>query len=65
MTRTLLKAEWIVGYKEGSHRVLRDGVVVSEDDRIVFVGPESEAPTFDVRQDYGPGSVITLSLIHI
>lgn len=38
MTRTLIQGSWIVAFQHGHHAVLRDGVVVYEDDRIVHVG---------------------------
>src|SRR5262249_39170970 len=37
--RTLVRGGWIVGFAGGGHALLRDGVVVFEDDRIVHVGP--------------------------
>jgi 5-methylthioadenosine/S-adenosylhomocysteine deaminase len=36
--RTRISATWIVGHEKGEHRLLRDGDVVYEDGRIVFVG---------------------------
>jgi 5-methylthioadenosine/S-adenosylhomocysteine deaminase len=39
MTRTLIQGGWIVGFQDGHHAVLRDGVLVYEDDRILYVGP--------------------------
>ena len=39
MTRTLIQGGWIVGFQDGHHAVLRDGVVVYEDDHILYVGP--------------------------
>ncbi len=38
MTRTLIQGGWIVGFQNGHHAVLRDGVVVYEEDRILHVG---------------------------
>lgn len=38
MTRTLIRARWVVGHSEGRHRLLENGEVVVEDDRVVFVG---------------------------
>jgi len=38
VTTTLYRAGWIVAFQEGEHRVLRDGCVVVEDDRVTFVG---------------------------
>ena len=37
--RTVFKAGMIIAFQKGEHRLLRDGVVVVEDDRIVHVGP--------------------------
>ena len=37
--RTLVRGGWVVGFAGGGHTLVRDGVVVFEDDRIVFVGP--------------------------
>ena len=37
--RTLVRGGWIVGFAAGTHTLVRDGVVVFEDDRIVHVGP--------------------------
>ncbi len=36
--RTLLEGGDIVAYADGGHRLLRDGALVFEDDRVVFVG---------------------------
>jgi len=63
MVRRKLRAEWIVGFREGSHRVLRDGVVVIDGDRIAYVGPDAAELQADGTEDYGPGSVITPGLI--
>ncbi len=35
---TLLTARWVVGHRDGSHRLLRDGEVVIEGGKILFVG---------------------------
>lgn len=37
--RILIKASWIIGFQNGHHAVLRDGELVVEDDRVLFVGP--------------------------
>ncbi len=37
--RTLVRGGWIVGFAAGTHTLVRDGVVVFEEDRIVHVGP--------------------------
>ena len=36
--RTLVTGRWVVGYDGGGHRLIENGVVVLEDDRIVHVG---------------------------
>jgi len=46
--RIAIRAGWVVAFEGSGHRLLRDGTVVVEGDRIVHVGP-SEAP--------GPGPV--------
>jgi cytosine/adenosine deaminase-related metal-dependent hydrolase len=46
MSRTAIRAGWIVAFDGRGHRLLRDGVVVVEGDRIVHVGP-----TFDGTAD--------------
>lgn len=63
--RTCLRAEWVVAFQRGSHRVLRQGAVVVDGERIAFVGPATSPEALAVAQtvDYGPGSVITPGLI--
>ncbi len=36
--RTLIRGSWVVGFDGQEHRLVKDGVVVYEDDRIVHVG---------------------------
>jgi len=38
VAKTLYRAGWIVAFQDGEHRILRDGCLVVEDDRIVHVG---------------------------
>ena len=40
--RTLIRGGWIVGYQNGQHAILPNGVVIVEDDRILHVGPRFE-----------------------
>lgn len=50
--RTLIQGGWIVGFQHGHHAILRDGVVVLEDDRILHVGPRFDGTvdrTIDAR----------------
>ena len=42
--RTLIKASWIVGHEAGSHRLVRDGVVVYEGNTIIHVGKSFDGP---------------------
>lgn len=61
--RTLINASWIIGFQQGTHRVLRDGVVVFEDDRIVHVGQR-----FDGQVDRtidATGKLVTPGFVNI
>jgi len=40
--RTALSARWIVAHQEGGHRLLENGEVVIDRDRVVYVGPHFE-----------------------
>lgn len=40
--RTKIEAGWVVGHDNGHHTLIRDGVVVYEDDRIIHVGRSFE-----------------------
>lgn len=44
MTTTLYRAGWIVAFQEGQHRILRDGCLVVEDDRVTYVGTRYPGP---------------------
>ena len=61
--RTLIQGGDVVAYHEGSHRSLRDGVVVFEDDRIVFVGRRYAGPV-DARID-ATGKLVIPGLVDI
>jgi 5-methylthioadenosine/S-adenosylhomocysteine deaminase len=41
-TRTAIRGGWIVGFERGSHALFRDGVVVFEGDRVLYVGTRFE-----------------------
>jgi cytosine/adenosine deaminase-related metal-dependent hydrolase len=50
--RTLIRAGYVIAYDGRAHRLLRDGVVVLEGDRIVHVGPRFDGTadeTIDAR----------------
>lgn len=40
--QTLIRGGWVVGFAGDTHTLIRDGVVVWEDDRILSVGPRFE-----------------------
>ena len=40
--RTKIDSSWIVAHDNGEHRLIRDGVIVFEDKKIVFVGKKFE-----------------------
>jgi 5-methylthioadenosine/S-adenosylhomocysteine deaminase len=62
MTTTLYRAGWIVAFQHGEHRVLRDGCLVVEDDRVLFVGSTYDAAVD--RQVDVPDRIITPGLIN-
>ncbi len=68
MTTTLYTAPYIVAFQDGEHRILRDGCLVTDDDRITYVGTH---PPEDVHQRVDlphriitPGFIDTHSHIH-
>ena len=42
--RTAIKGGWVVGYEDGGHLLIRDGIVVYEDNKIIFVGGGFDGP---------------------
>src|SRR5262245_11652156 len=59
--RTLIQGGWVVGHADGQHQVIRDGVCVVEDDRVLHVGKSYDGPldqTIDAR-----GKLVTPGLI--
>ena len=46
MTRRRIDASHVIAYQDGGHRYLRDGVVVTDGNEIVHVGP---AGSWDAR----------------
>jgi 5-methylthioadenosine/S-adenosylhomocysteine deaminase len=59
---TLYRAGWIVAFQDGEHRILRDGCLVVDDDRITHVGPSYDAPV-DRTVDL-PDRIITPGFIN-
>jgi 5-methylthioadenosine/S-adenosylhomocysteine deaminase len=62
VTTTLYRAGWIVAFQEDEHRILRDGCLVVEDDRVTFVGSTYDG-TVDRTVDL-PDRIITPGLIN-
>ena len=50
--RVLLTARWIVGHRDGRHCLLRDGEIVFEDGKVIFVG-HGFAGEVAERHDHG------------
>lgn len=48
MTTTMIRAAYVVAYQDGGHRVLRDGCVVVQDDRVVYVGKSYDGAVDEV-----------------
>src|SRR3954465_9248851 len=62
MTTTLYRAGWIVACQQDEPRILRDGCLVVDDDRITHVGPTYDGPvdrTVDV-----PDRIVTPGFIN-
>jgi cytosine/adenosine deaminase-related metal-dependent hydrolase len=61
--RTKIEATWIVGYENGGHRLLRDGVLVYEGNRILHLGRDFDGTVDKVIDARGklvcPGFVDT------
>ncbi len=60
--RTLVQGGWVVGFDGQHHELLRDGQVVYEDDRIIYVGYRFEG-SFDRRID-AKGKLVSPGLIN-
>jgi 5-methylthioadenosine/S-adenosylhomocysteine deaminase len=59
--RTMIKGGWIIAFDGTEHRLLKDGVVVIEGDRIAYVGKRHDGPvdeTIDEIIDAGGDLVI-------
>ncbi len=59
--RTAIRAGWIIAFDGRGHRLLRDGVVVLEGDRILHVGPRFDGRVDDTLD--APDRVLTPGLI--
>ncbi len=60
--RTLIQGGWVVGWSGRGHILIRDGVVVHEDDRIVYAGASYDGPV-DQRID-ARGRLVSPGLIN-
>ena len=61
--KTAIKGDYIVAFDGTEHRILRDGIVVFEDDRITHVGREYSGEV-DATID-GKGKLICPGFINI
>jgi 5-methylthioadenosine/S-adenosylhomocysteine deaminase len=61
--RTKIEATWIVGHENGEHRLLRDGVLIYEDNKIVYLGQAFDGDVDTVIDAHGklvcPGFIDT------
>lgn len=71
--RTVIKGSWVVGYDGEEHRLISDGVVVYEDDRVIHVGKGYEGEADEVIEAKGrlviPGlvnihAVTSIDIVH-
>src|SRR5439155_11696744 len=62
--RTAIHAGHVIAFDGGGHRLLRDGTVIVDGDRIVSVGPRAAAPVgADVETIDARASILTPGLI--
>ncbi|WP_118134720.1 amidohydrolase family protein [Oceanicella sp. SM1341] len=57
MSRRALFAEEIIAFQHGEHRHLRGGCVITEGDRVVYVGPPVDLGEDVERHDFGPAFI--------
>jgi cytosine/adenosine deaminase-related metal-dependent hydrolase len=71
--RTVIKGSWVVGYDGEEHRLISDGVVVYEDDRIIHVSKSYDGEANEVIEAKGrlviPGlvnihAVTSIDIVH-
>ncbi|MBB95149.1 MAG: amidohydrolase [Rhodobacteraceae bacterium] len=60
--RRLISCGWIIAYRDGAHRLLRNGKVVVENDRVTHVTGGTVEGDFDQRLDL-PDALLTPGLI--
>ena len=49
--RGLIRGGWVVGFAGDGHTLIRDGVVVWEEDRVVHVGADFSGPVDEEIDD--------------
>ena len=59
--RTLIRGGWVVGWADGQHQILRDGVCVVEDDRVLHVGKQFDGPVDETID--APGRLVSPGFI--
>ena len=66
MAKVAIKGGWVVGWGEDGHQVLEDGIVVTDGDKIAFVGfpDDPECPTADRVID-AAGKLVSPGLINL
>lgn len=67
--KTRIRAEFVIGYRNGDHAIFKDGEVVFDSDRIIFVGHNFPEPV-DREMDAGhaivsPGFIDLIALVDI
>jgi cytosine/adenosine deaminase-related metal-dependent hydrolase len=45
--RAIYRARWVLGFRDGGHRLIDNGEIAIEDSRVTYVGPRSVAPLAD------------------
>ena len=64
--RAIFRARWVLGFRDGGHRLIDNGEVAIEDSRVTYVGPRSVTPLADgveVRE-FSEGFCFRLHLSH-
>ena len=66
MPKVAIKGGWVVGWGEDGHQVLEDGIVVTDGDKIAFVGfpDDPDCPTADQVID-AAGKLVSPGLINL
>ena len=66
MAKVAIKGGWVVGWGEDGHQVLEDGIVVTDGDKIAFVGfPDDPDCPAAVRVIDAAGNLVSPGLINL